>query len=187
LPAPCNRAATQFEARARKLLCAQASPRRAEVPNRFARPPQFMLADSGRRCQFLPVAASRDGKKQEKTRRTNSRKGKGRCDRAGDRFRCTGSRPPHRATQPVGARLSAVRRHPARLQTEARQSGYGKLPLGQNIFAVATCKDTHDFRGRIARAREAGPVDLEFGWSGDFADRKRDLRIRVQSTRQGGV
>jgi hypothetical protein len=52
---------------------------------------------------------------------------------------------------------------------------------------VATCKDTHDFRGRIARAREAGPVDLEFGWSGDFADRKRDLRIRVQSTRQGGV
>jgi len=29
-----------------------------------------------------------------------------------------------------------------------------------------------------SRAQEAGPVDLEFGWSGDLADRKRDLRIR---------
>jgi photoactive yellow protein len=73
-------------------------------------------------------------------------------------------------------------------QTEARQSGYGKLPLGQNFFAVAPCMDSDDFRGRIARAQEeAGPVDLEFGWSGDFADPKRDLRIRVQSAARGGV
>jgi photoactive yellow protein len=72
-------------------------------------------------------------------------------------------------------------------QTEARQSGYGELPLGQNFFDVAPCMDNDDFRGRIARAQEAGPVDLEFGWSGDFADRKRDLRIRVQSACQGGV
>jgi hypothetical protein len=34
---------------------------------------------------------------------------------------------------------------------------------------------------------EAEPVDLEFGWSRDLADRKRDLRIHVQSTRKGGV
>jgi photoactive yellow protein len=72
-------------------------------------------------------------------------------------------------------------------QAEARQSGYGKLPLGQNFFAVSRCMDNDEFHGRITRAMEAGPVDLEFGWCGDFADPKRDLRIRVQSARQGGV
>jgi photoactive yellow protein len=72
-------------------------------------------------------------------------------------------------------------------QTEARQSGYGKLPLGQNFFALSRCMAGDDFHGRITRAMETGPVDLEFGWAGDFADPKRDLRIRVQSARQGGV
>jgi len=73
-------------------------------------------------------------------------------------------------------------------QTEARQSGYGKLPLGQNLFDLSRCLGGDDFRGRITRAQEeAGPVDLEFGWSGDFADPKRDLRIRVQSAARGGV
>jgi photoactive yellow protein len=72
-------------------------------------------------------------------------------------------------------------------ETEARQSGYGALPIGQNFFAVTRCMAGDDFRGRILGALEAGPVDLEFGWSGDFADPKRDLRIRVQSARQGGV
>jgi photoactive yellow protein len=72
-------------------------------------------------------------------------------------------------------------------QTEARQSGYGKLPLGQNLFALSHCLGSDDFRGRITRAQEAGPVDLEFGWSGDFTDPKRDMRIRVQSARQRGV
>ena len=37
-------------------------------------------------------------------------------------------------------------------QTEARQSGYGKLPVGQNFFAVAPCMDNDDFRSRITRA-----------------------------------
>jgi photoactive yellow protein len=72
-------------------------------------------------------------------------------------------------------------------QAEARQSGYGKLPLGQNLFELSSCMGSDNFRGRITRAQEQGPVDLEFGWSGDFADPKRDLRIRVQSARQGGV
>jgi photoactive yellow protein len=73
-------------------------------------------------------------------------------------------------------------------QTEARQSGYGKLPLGQNLFELSRCLGSDDFRGRIMRAQEeAGPVDLEFGWSGDFADPTRDLRIRVQSAARGGV
>jgi hypothetical protein len=71
--------------------------------------------------------------------------------------------------------------------TEARQSGYGALPLGQNFLAQSRCMAGDDFRGRIMRALEAGPVDLEFGWAGDFAEPKRDLRIRVQSARQSGV
>ena len=36
------------------------------------------------------------------------------------------------------------------------------------------------------RASEAGPVDLEFGWPGDYGDPDRELRIRVQSARPGG-
>ena len=62
-------------------------------------------------------------------------------------------------------------------QTEARQSGYGKLPLGQNFFAWRPAWTT-TISVAASRAQEAVPVDLEFGWSGDLADRKRDLRIR---------
>ena len=67
--------------------------------------------------------------------------------------------------------------------TEARQSGYDGSPLGQNFYAVSRCMSGEDFRGRIVRAMEQGPVDLEFGWCGDYSDPTRDLRIRVQSTR----
>ncbi len=70
--------------------------------------------------------------------------------------------------------------------TEARESGYGTKPIGQNLFALSRCMGSDDFRGRIMRAHEHGPVDIEFGWQGDFSDPKRDLRIRVQSSRQGG-
>ena len=72
-------------------------------------------------------------------------------------------------------------------QTEARQSGYGELPLGRNLFEVSRCLESDDFRGRIMRAMEAGPVDIEFVWVGDFTEPKRDMRVRVQSARQGGV
>lgn len=34
---------------------------------------------------------------------------------------------------------------------------------------------------------EEGPVDLEFGWPGDYCDPSRELRIRIQSSRKGGV
>ena len=71
-------------------------------------------------------------------------------------------------------------------ETEARESGYGALPLGQNLFEISRCMGSDDFRGRIDRAREQGRVDIEFGWGGDFADPNRDLRIRVQSARAGG-
>ena len=71
--------------------------------------------------------------------------------------------------------------------TEARQSGYGAVPLGENLFAISPCMGDTDFRGRLTRAMAAGPVDLEFGWPGDYGDPHRALRIRVQSARAGGV
>ena len=73
-------------------------------------------------------------------------------------------------------------------ETEARQSGYGEPPLGQNLFAVSRCLGSDNFRGRIERAMAQGPVDLEIGWPGDYGDRNRELRIRVQSSsRNGGL
>jgi len=44
-----------------------------------------------------------------------------------------------------------------------------------------------DFQGRIKRAMDEGPVDLEFGWAGDFADSTRDLRLRVISSSNNGI
>lgn len=71
--------------------------------------------------------------------------------------------------------------------TEARLSGYVGSPIGHNFFAMSRCMNNDDFRGRIMRAIEAGPVDLELGWAGDYADPASNLRIRVQSSRMGGV
>ena len=71
--------------------------------------------------------------------------------------------------------------------TEARLSGYGMGPMGKNFFDVSRCPGREDLRSRIMRAMEEGPVDLEFGWPGDLADPKRDIRIRVQSARRGGA
>ena len=71
--------------------------------------------------------------------------------------------------------------------TEARLSGYGKSPVGQNMFEISACMGSDSFRGRVTRAMEQGPVDLEFGWPGDFGNPDRELRIRVQSSRSGGV
>lgn len=72
-------------------------------------------------------------------------------------------------------------------KTEALQSGYGKIPLGRNLYEISPCMAANDFRGRINRALEEGAVDLEFGWAGDFADRTRDLRLRVMSSNTDGV
>ena len=71
--------------------------------------------------------------------------------------------------------------------TEASVSGYGMTPLGRNFFEVGRNPANPDLRARIMTAIESGPVDLEFGWTGDLADPKRDLRIRVQSAHDGGV
>jgi len=71
--------------------------------------------------------------------------------------------------------------------TEARLSGYPGSPLGQNFFEISRCFGKGDFQTRILRAQETPPVDLELGLPGDYSDPKRELRIRVQSARQGGV
>lgn len=71
--------------------------------------------------------------------------------------------------------------------TEARLSGHGATPLGKNFFEAGLNSRNGDLRSRIMTAMENGPVDLDFGWTGDLADPQRDMSIRVQSSRQGGV
>jgi photoactive yellow protein len=82
---------------------------------------------------------------------------------------------------------AGVVRHYSR--AEARLSGRGekRTTLGRTFFAeIAPCMDTPAYRGRIERAIAAGRLDLEFGHVGDFADRSRELRVRVQSAKAGG-
>jgi photoactive yellow protein len=71
---------------------------------------------------------------------------------------------------------------------EAKLSGYGSRPaVGKAFFVeMAPCMDTPAFKGRIERARAAGKYDLEFGWIGDFSDRARELRVRIQPASDGG-
>ena len=70
-------------------------------------------------------------------------------------------------------------------ETEMRQSGYPGRPLGQNLFECRTASATTRSAAASGR-RGSGPVDLEIAWPGDFLDRSRELRIRVQSARRGG-
>jgi photoactive yellow protein len=74
-------------------------------------------------------------------------------------------------------------------RTEAELSGFGKRPaIGKIFFSdIAPCMGVDEFQGRIQRARERGHLDLEFGWVGDFSDRDRQLRVRVQSASDGGI
>lgn len=71
---------------------------------------------------------------------------------------------------------------------EAKLSGYGSRPaLGKAFFVdMAPCMDAPAFKGRIERAKAAGNYDLEFGWIGDFSDRSRELRVRIQPASDGG-
>lgn len=73
--------------------------------------------------------------------------------------------------------------------TEARLSGYGTTPLGRNLFDVSLCASRGDFRERVMHAIESGAadLDLELGWRGDPSDPNREMRIRIQSSRTGGV
>jgi photoactive yellow protein len=74
-------------------------------------------------------------------------------------------------------------------RTEAELSGFGKRPaIGKIFFSdIAPCMGVDEFQGRIQRARAHGHLDLEFGWVGDFSDRNRQLKVRVQSAAHGGI
>jgi photoactive yellow protein len=72
-------------------------------------------------------------------------------------------------------------------KTEARLSGYGEIPTGCNIFELSSCLGSDDFKGRITRAAEEGPVNLDIGWSGDFASPKRDLLFRIRSSNPDNI
>ena len=74
-------------------------------------------------------------------------------------------------------------------KTEREASGYGGRPtIGKIFFTdIAPCMAHEGFRGRLEAARARGTLDLEFSWIGDFADRQRELQVRVQSASDGGV
>lgn len=71
---------------------------------------------------------------------------------------------------------------------ERRLSGSGARPrIGLHFFTdIAPCMDNPAFRGRIERAMAEGRLDVEFGWTGDFADAERAIRVRVLSAATGG-
>jgi photoactive yellow protein len=74
-------------------------------------------------------------------------------------------------------------------ETEARLSGMGTPPrIGAAFFReIAPCMDTPSFRGRIEEALARGQLDVEIGHTGDFADRKRFIRVRAMSAADGGI
>lgn len=73
--------------------------------------------------------------------------------------------------------------------TEARLSGYGsRQACGRRFFVdVAPCMDNAYFKGCIEHALRAGALDITFSFVGDFADRNRELTVRVQSAHDGGA
>ena len=74
-------------------------------------------------------------------------------------------------------------------RTERDQSGSGdRARLGRRVLSeVAPCMDNEGFRGRAAKARAAGTLDIEFTHIGDFSDRGRELTVRLQSAPGGGL
>lgn len=72
-------------------------------------------------------------------------------------------------------------------QAEQRLSGYSRKAVGLDFYSsVAPCMNNADFRGRIEAAAKAGKLDIEFGHTGDFSDKERELRVRVMSASNGG-
>ncbi|MCW5695040.1 MAG: hypothetical protein KIT48_21990 [Pseudolabrys sp.] len=71
--------------------------------------------------------------------------------------------------------------------TEARESGYGMTPMGRDFFDASRCEGKRDFRERLTRAMDEGPVDFELALPGDLANPLREVRIRALSARGGGV
>ena len=91
---------------------------------------------------------------------------------------------------PFGAiRLDAKRAETIFSKAERELSGYGARPtIGKVFFTeIAPCTANEAFRGRIEAARARGTLDIAFSWIGDFADRHREMRVRIQSASDGGV
>jgi photoactive yellow protein len=74
-------------------------------------------------------------------------------------------------------------------KTEAQLSGRKKRPtLNLDFFTdVAPCMNNEYFKGRIEKAQKAGTLEIAFTFVGDFADRGRELKVRVVSARDGGL
>ncbi len=74
-------------------------------------------------------------------------------------------------------------------KTEAKLSGYGSRPAHGRVFFtdIAPCMNNSFFKGRIDKARAAGSLNLSFTFVGDFEDADRELKVRVQSARDGGL
>lgn len=72
---------------------------------------------------------------------------------------------------------------------EAEQSGYGQdIDPGTPFFTqIAPCMNTPQFWGRIQRAMAHRDFDIEMIHVGDFADRRRRLRVRALPSSSGGV
>jgi photoactive yellow protein len=73
--------------------------------------------------------------------------------------------------------------------TEAQRSGRKKRPTVGIDFLneVAPCMASPAMRGRVEAAAARGPVEIEIGWTGDFDDPDRDIRIRIMSASDGGL
>jgi photoactive yellow protein len=74
-------------------------------------------------------------------------------------------------------------------KTEAQLSGYKSRPAqGLRFFVdVAPCMDNGYFKGRIDQAIKSGKLDIAFTFAGDFGDRDRELTVRVQAAKDGGI
>ena len=74
-------------------------------------------------------------------------------------------------------------------KAERELSGYGARPTVGKIFFtdIAPCMADAGFRDRLEAARDRGTLDIAFSWTGDFADRRREMRVRIQSASDGGV
>lgn len=72
---------------------------------------------------------------------------------------------------------------------ERRLSGFGdRDALGKAFFSeIAPCMGNPFFQARIARAAEAGTVDIEMSHIGDFDDRDREIHVRILSATGGGL
>lgn len=74
-------------------------------------------------------------------------------------------------------------------EAEARLSGFGARPrIGLDFFTkIAPCMNTDTFRHAADGALKDGTFEAEFTHVGDFDDRDRMLRVKLQSASDKGL